>query len=91
MRSRPKHPCHANGCSTEIPPRMLMCRNHWAMVPPAIRRLVWQHYVPGQEVRKDPTLRYLEVQKMAVEAVAKLERMIVDVNDVAIFPASEKP
>ena len=68
-----KHPCHAEGCEVEVPPRMLMCIKHWRMVPRPLQALVWRHYVPGQEIRKDPTREYLEVQKQAVEIVARLE------------------
>jgi len=67
------HACHAIGCKVEVPPRMLMCLRHWRMVPPSIQRRVWDAYVPGQEIRKDPTKKYLRVQKMAVDAVAKKE------------------
>jgi len=52
---------------------MLMCRRHWFMIPKALRAEVWAAYVPGQEVRKDPTDEYLKVQRRAVEAVEKRE------------------
>ena len=65
-----KHFCHAIGCEKSVPPRLLMCAKHWYMVPKAIQGLVWQHYVPGQEIRKDPTPEYLSVQRKAVIAVA---------------------
>jgi hypothetical protein len=64
-----RHECHATGCHTEVPPRMLMCLRHWRMVPREIQRRVWAAYVPGQEIRKDPTARYLEAQREAVYAV----------------------
>jgi len=35
--------------------------------------MVWEEYVPGQEVRKDPTEEYLEVTRIAIEAVAEKE------------------
>lgn len=68
------HNCHALECVKPVPPRMLMCAKHWYMVPKAIQTLVWRHYVPGQEIRKDPTIEYLEVQRQAVVAVARKER-----------------
>jgi len=68
-----RHRCHAEGCNVEVPPRLLMCLRHWRMVPRAIQRRVWAEYVPGQEIRKDPTDEYMIVQREAVEAVAKSE------------------
>jgi hypothetical protein len=52
---------------------MLMCRQHWHLVPRELRREVWRHYVPGQEITKDPSPEYLEAALAAVRAVAKLE------------------
>ena len=65
----PVHTCHARGCHEAVPERMLMCRRHWRMVPPALQRRVWAEYVPGQEVRKDPTSAYLEVAQAAIDVV----------------------
>jgi hypothetical protein len=67
------HTCHAEACEVKVHPRFLMCRRHWAMVPPSIQRAVWNAYVPGQEVRKDPTPAYLEVMRLAIETVAVKE------------------
>ena len=68
-----KHICHAEGCEVEVPPRLLMCARHWRMVPVAIQRAVWATYVPGQEIRKDPTSEYLRVAFEAIHAVAVKE------------------
>lgn len=67
------HTCHADGCTTPVPPRMFMCKPHWWMVPAPIRRAVWAHYRPGQEVRKDPTPEYLEITREAIAVVAAKE------------------
>ena len=67
------HRCHALGCEKNVPPKMLMCLRHWRMVPVLLQRAVWREYVPGQEVRKDPTDAYLYVQAAAVNAVADKE------------------
>lgn len=67
------HRCHAIGCEKEVPPKLLMCARHWRMVPPTIQRRIWAHYVPGQEIRKDPTDTYLDVQQLAIDAVAERE------------------
>ena len=65
--------CHADGCSVEVPPRLLMCASHWRMVPRWLKKRVWATYVVGQEVRKDPTAAYMEAQRAAVDAVATKE------------------
>jgi hypothetical protein len=68
-----KHTCHALRCETSVPPKMFMCLKHWRMVPRLLQSEVWATYVPGQEVRKDPTDEYLEVTKRARRAVAERE------------------
>lgn len=68
-----RHVCHADGCEVSVPPKMLMCLRHWKMVPRSIQLRVWREYVPGQEVRKDPSSEYLEVMREAIEAVAEKE------------------
>jgi hypothetical protein len=67
------HLCHAVGCSVEVDPRMLMCLRHWRLVPPALKARVWAAYVPGQEVRKDPTAHYLDEANAAIYAVVERE------------------
>lgn len=67
------HICHALGCGKPVPPRLLFCLKHWRITPRYIQKLVWAHYVPGQEIRKDPTEEYLAVMKMAIDAVAEKE------------------
>jgi predicted SPOUT superfamily RNA methylase MTH1 len=52
---------------------MFMCKRHWFMLPKAMRDRVWEHYVPGQEVRKDPTEEYLFVTLECVNYVARME------------------
>lgn len=68
-----KHLCHAIGCTVAVPPSKLMCLKHWRMVPKALQHAVWEHYVPGQERRKDPSRDYLVAALAAVEAVAEKE------------------
>src|SRR5678815_2774245 len=64
------HHCHAEGCGKPVPPKLLMCLAHWKMVAPALKRLVWAFYKPGQETRKDPSPGYMIVQAIAVGWVA---------------------
>lgn len=70
------HTCHAKGCDKHVPPRMLMCRKHWFMVPYGLRVAVMAYYRPGQE-RLDgaafPSEEYLDAARAAVEAVAAKE------------------
>lgn len=56
-----KHTCHWPGCKVEVPPKMWGCRPHWFTLPKRLRDAIWATYVPGQEVRKDPSEAYLEV------------------------------
>lgn len=37
-----KHHCHALGCKTTCPPRMLMCRACWSQVPPDLQAEVYR-------------------------------------------------
>jgi excisionase family DNA binding protein len=69
-----RHVCHAAGCATRVPPRLLMCRPHWAVVPPALQAAVRAAYRPGQE-RLDPrpSPAYIRAHKRAVNAVAAAE------------------
>jgi hypothetical protein len=60
------HTCHAPGCKQLVPPRMFMCRLHWFALPQKIRDAIWREYRPGQELDKDPSLRYLAVQRLAL-------------------------
>ena len=68
-----QHLCHARGCQTPVPPRLLMCFRHWRKVPVNLKRRVWAHYRSGQEVDKQPTQGYLDAANAAIEAVARAE------------------
>ena len=68
-----RHVCHAHGCSVVVPPRLLMCRKHWSLVPAPLRDAVWRTYRPGQERTKDPTHEYLAAAQAAIDAVAVAE------------------
>lgn len=60
------HLCHAHGCKAEVPPSRLFCLPHWKRLSRAVQRAVWAEYRPGQEVDKEPSLRYCAVQRFAV-------------------------
>lgn len=69
-----QHHCHATGCTTDVPPKLFMCRKHWSMVPKDLQDLVWKHYQPGQELgQATPTREYLDVTERAIAAVAEVE------------------
>lgn len=68
-----EHTCHAQGCETEVPPAMFMCRRHWFMVPKAMRDEIWRTYRRGQEITKTPSLEYLDAARSAIQAVAVKE------------------
>lgn len=72
------HTCHAKGCNKEVPPKMFMCMRHWHMLPQDKQRAIWREYQEGQEVRKDPTAKYLEV---ATDAIAWLEAYEKEIAD----------
>lgn len=68
-----KHHCHAIGCETAIPPKLLMCRRHWAMVPVELRFDVIRHYRRGQCDDKRPSREWALAATRARLAVAELE------------------
>lgn len=59
-----RHTCHWPGCTTSCPPKHWGCRHHWYRLPHRLRQLVWMAYVPGQEIRKDPSPEYLAIAAM---------------------------
>lgn len=72
-RPREEHHCHARGCGVACKPEMLMCRRHWFMVPPALRRAVWATYRPGQCDDMQPSTEWHAAADAAIAAVAKQE------------------
>jgi len=64
------HECPADRCSRSVPSHMLMCRNHWFMVPKPLRDDVWDAYAGGSGVGSDA---HNEAIMAAIDAVnAKL-------------------
>jgi hypothetical protein len=41
------HECPAVSCDRDVSVDMLMCRAHWFMVPPPLRRAVWTAWQDG--------------------------------------------
>jgi hypothetical protein len=46
------------------------CREHWYKLPKFIRDEIWKSYQPGQEVKLNPSRRYLKAAKLAQEWIA---------------------
>lgn len=68
------HRCHAEGCTQNVAPRLLMCYRHWCMVPKRLQDAVWANYRQGQEVDKRPSEAYLAAARAAVTAVRNKEQ-----------------
>lgn len=70
------HTCHIPTCALEVPPKMLMCRRHWFMVPKGLRAAVWAHYQHGQERGGvSPSEAWLDAANAAIAHVVKRERI----------------
>lgn len=67
------HTCHAEGCNVVVSPKLLFCRQHWFLLSQSLQHQIWKHYVPGQEIRKDPTPEYLAAMRDAIEFVKQKE------------------
>ena len=57
------HTCHWPGCNKNVPPAMWGCKGHWFLLPARLRNKIWSAYVPGQEITKTPSAKYIEVAK----------------------------
>lgn len=55
------HTCHHPNCTKQVPPKLWGCSKHWFRLPLRLRRLIWQHYRPGQEIDKKPSADYIKV------------------------------
>lgn len=71
------HTCHWPGCTAPVPPKMWGCAPHWFRLPHFLRAAVWRHYVPGQEITKTPSVKYLVVAGL-VQAWINLATDLVD-------------
>lgn len=65
--------CHAVACFTPVPQALLMCREHWSMLPDAIKAWVCATYRPGQELTQDPSREYCLAAARAICVVAWCE------------------
>lgn len=56
-----RHTCHYPGCNAIVKPQFWGCSPHWFALPAWARSMIWATYVPGQELKKNPTQAYLDV------------------------------
>lgn len=70
------HTCHAWSCNKAVPPKMFMCKSHWFQLPKPLREAIWANYVPGQEIRKDPTAEYIQTALTACKFIAEREAKV---------------
>jgi hypothetical protein len=77
MPNPSKHECSAKGCVRSISKRLLMCREHWMLVPKSVQNKIWQTYCDGQEDRvgtdRGPSIQYIDAYIEAVNAVFQAE------------------
>lgn len=77
-KKKRKHHCHATGCTGAVRPELLMCKDHWQVVPRTIQIAVRQNYRPGQCDDLMPSKGYCRAARLAVIAVARLEGRLPD-------------
>jgi hypothetical protein len=67
------HHCHARGCTTTVKPELLMCWQHWRVVPKKIQMAVYAAYRPGQCDDKNPSEAWHVAADAAIGYVAALD------------------
>ena len=67
------HTCHARGCTRPVKPELLMCAQHWFMVPTSLRWPVIRNYRRGQCDDKKPSREWVAAARAAIDAVAQAE------------------
>lgn len=61
------HRCHWPNCKTDVEARFWGCLLHWSRLPADIKRGIWLHYRPGQEIDKKPSAEYVDIALKARE------------------------
>jgi hypothetical protein len=69
---RVRHHCHWPTCTKAVPPAMWGCKIHWFKLPKSLRDMIWNTYVPGQEISKQPSAAYIKAAQ-AVQVWIKTE------------------
>jgi hypothetical protein len=75
--------CAVPGCDVVVPPQMLMCGPHWALVPVKLQRVVnrtWQTLLrtPDEAVMRE----YKTARREALAAVVKAQEAAQEAGDV---------
>jgi hypothetical protein len=71
--SEVRHTCHVQDCGREVPRHLLMCAQHWRMVPRRLQLAVYRSYRPGQETGQVRLAAdYPSAARAAINAVASL-------------------
>jgi len=63
------HRCHASGCGAFTEQRLLMCSEHWALVPVGLKKRICSTYRDGQCDDKRPSPDWLDAAHAAIKAV----------------------
>jgi len=67
--------CAARSCNEPLGEALhFMCREHWRMVPPPMRVVIWTLFREQRRAGNGPTQSYLRAAKAAIDAVAARER-----------------
>lgn len=65
------HPCKAPGCSAEVDYQYLMCRVHWAQVPPAVQRAVNEYWQLWRKTKsREAETQWRHASDLAIRSVA---------------------
>lgn len=73
-RGAGNHHCHWPGCEKSVPPAMWGCKPHWVALPTELRNMIWDAYVPGQEISKTPSPEYILVAQAVQEWIEDQQR-----------------
>lgn len=89
------HRCAASSCVRQVPVYLLMCINHWRMVPAALQREVHDAWAArkARPVDADAAHWHAEATQKAVAAVAtkqitKATRRAEEEGDLFAFPTT---
>lgn len=63
--------CSWPGCPLSVSPALFMCARHWYTLPTYIRDMIWEAYVPRQEVTKTPSSQYVDAARTAMDWIRK--------------------
>jgi len=68
------HHCHAKWCSTECPPKNLMCATHWKLVPVAMASEVYRTVRLRSKQLDHTWAEWWRAQAFAIHHVALIDR-----------------